>query len=173
MFATIRLPNFYLQAAVRHQPELNGKAVAVIDGDAAKAVLLEINEHAERAGVCAGMAPSQALARCLELIVKARARNQEQCLTDILLEHAFTLAPYVEATGPGLCTVQFTDARDIEQKVSRVVQRLHGLEIIGRAGIAENPDTSLFASHVAKPVLQVNAARDFLAPLPIETLALS
>lgn len=172
MFATLWLPNFYLQSATRHQPELLGKAVGVLDGEAAKAVLLEINEHAEQAGVCGGMAPSQALARCLHLIVKARARIQEQCLNEVLIEHAFTLAPFVEATGPGVCTIQFTDARDVERKVNEIVGRLRDLDVIACAGIAANADTSLLAAHAALPVLKVNATRDFLAPLPIETLAI-
>ena len=33
MFATIYLPNFCLQAATRHQPELCEKPVALIDGE--------------------------------------------------------------------------------------------------------------------------------------------
>ena len=33
MFATIYLPNFYLQAATRHPPELRAKPVALIDGE--------------------------------------------------------------------------------------------------------------------------------------------
>jgi hypothetical protein len=31
MFATIYLPDFYLQAALRHQPDLSDKPVALID----------------------------------------------------------------------------------------------------------------------------------------------
>ena len=35
-----------------------------------------------------------------------------------------------------------------------------------------DPDTSFLAAHLAKPVLQVDDAQKFLAPLPIETLAI-
>ncbi len=171
MFATIWLPKFYLQAATRHQPELRDEAIAVLDGEATKAVLLEINDKAERAGVGAGMAPSQGLARCLSLIIKARALTQEQCLTDLLLEHAFSLAPFVEATGRGTCVVQFTDWRRVTEKAHDVVERLARLDVIARVGIATNADTSLLAAHAATPVLLVETALEFLAPLPIETLA--
>ena len=40
MFATIYLPDFYLQAALRHQPDLTGKPVALIDDQEKKAVII-------------------------------------------------------------------------------------------------------------------------------------
>lgn len=172
MFATIYLPNFYLQAVLRHQSELRAQPVALLDAEDAKPVILELNATAEQAGVCKGMTPSQGLARCLQLVVKARSRPQEKLLDDILLQHAFMLAPYVEATARGICTVEFTDNRNLTDKVSRAIERLAQAEVNAQAGIARAPDTSLFAAHLAKPVLQIDDAKKFLAPLSIDTLAL-
>ena len=118
MFATILLPNFYLQAIARHQPKLRDQPFAVLDDTAIKAVILQLNEAAENEGVRAGMTPSQALARCLHLVIKARARDCEQQISDILLHHAFMLSPFVEATAPGVCTVHFMQScsRDCRSK---------------------------------------------------------
>lgn len=171
MFATIYLPNFYLQAALRHQPELSTKPVALLDDQKTKAVIVQLTSVAENAGVSKGMTPSQGLARCLQLIVKTRRPSQEKLLDEVVLQHAFTLAPYVEATGPGVCTVQFTDQRNLAEKVERVIESLADSEIFAQAGIADAPDTSFLAAHLAKPVLQIDNAKKFLAPLPIETLA--
>ena len=173
MFATIYLPNFYLQAILRHQSELCAKPVALLNEEDAKPVILQLNQVAESAGVCKGMTPSQGLARSLHLVVKVRSRTQEKLLNEILLQHAFMLAPYVEATAPGICTVEFTDNRNLTDKVARVIERLTAAEIIAQAGIASAPDTSLLAAHLGKPVLQIEDARKFLAPLPIETLDLA
>ncbi|MDQ6764606.1 MAG: hypothetical protein M3Z22_00665 [Verrucomicrobiota bacterium] len=173
MFATLYAPNFYLQAALRHQPELSAKAVALIDDQEAKPVFIQINQAAEKAGVYCGMSPSQGLARHLPLIVKTRLRGQEKLLDELLLQFACTLAPFVEATAPGVCTVQFTDTKDLLGKVERVIAQLRESEIHAQGGIAPTPDASFLAAHLAKPVLQVTNARDFLAPLPIETLALA
>src|SRR5437868_15097539 len=107
MFATILLPNSYLPAIARDQPQLLAHPLAVLDDTVIKAVILQLNEAAENEGVRAGMAPSQALARCLHLVIKTRARDCEQQISDILLHHAFMLSPFVEATAPGVCTVQF------------------------------------------------------------------
>jgi hypothetical protein len=117
------------------------------------------------------MTPSQALARSLQVIIKVRARAQEKSIQETLLHYSFTLSPFVEATAPGVSTIQFTDNRNLLEKVSRVVEQLKDGEIAAQAGIADKPDTSFLAAHLAQPVIQVDNAKTFLAPLPIETLA--
>jgi DNA polymerase IV len=173
MFATIYLPDFYLQAAMRHQPELNGKPVALLDTHEKKAGLTQLNATAEKLGVRRGMTPSQGLARSLALVIKVRNQVQEKLLEEILLHLAGTLSPYVEATGPGLSTVEFTDSRNLETKVAKVVQQLADSEISAQAGIAPTPDASFLAAHLAQPVLQIDNASEFLASLPIEILTIA
>jgi nucleotidyltransferase/DNA polymerase involved in DNA repair len=172
MFATIYLPDFYLQAALRHQPELRGKPVALIDDQEKKAVIIQLNAAAEETGVRSGMTPSQGLARNLQLVIKVRNHAQEKLLQEILLHFAGTLAPYLEATGPGVSTVQFTDAKNVAARVTDVIARLAESEIIAQAGIAPTPDASFLAAHLATPVLQIDNSTEFLAALPIEVLAI-
>src|SRR6266576_2033276 len=119
MFATIYLPNFYLQAAMRHQPGLCAKPVALIEEQEKKPVIVQLNDTAEKAGIYKGMTPSQS-----------------------------------------------------HDNVLRVIEQLAECEISAQAGIAPTPDTSFLAAHLAKPVLQIENAKEFLAPLPIETLAM-
>lgn len=173
MFATLYLPDFYLQAALRHQSELADKPVALIDDQEKKAVIIQLNAAADRAGIRIGMTPSQGLARCLEVVIKVRSQSEEKILQDILLHFGGTLSPYVEATGAGLSTVQFTDTRNIAAKVSHVVAQLAESEIAAQAGIAPTPDASFLAAHLARPVLQIDNATEFLAALPIEVLAIN
>ncbi|HKS31790.1 MAG TPA: hypothetical protein VJR28_05225 [Chthoniobacterales bacterium] len=178
MFATILLPNLYLQAIARHQPKLRDQPLAVLDDTAIKAVILQLNEAAENEGVCAGMTPSQALARCLHLVIKARARDCEQQISDILLHHAFMLSPFVEATACGVCTVQFMQPNNSSSQLPvRLTEKLHCIvdllarcDLIAHAGIAANPDASFLAAHRAGPVTHVTESKAFLAQLPIETL---
>jgi hypothetical protein len=173
MFATIYLPNFYLQAAIRHHPKLRAQPVALIDTSKSKVSIIELNELAEKAGVAKGMTPSQALARSLQVVIRTRERAQENVIDEILLQHAFMLSPFVEASSAGVCTVQFTDNRDLTAKLSRIIAKLEKCEIHAQAGIASSPDTSFLAAHLARPVLQIDQLKEFLAPLPIETLALA
>jgi len=197
MFATIYLPNFYLQAAMRHQPRLCAKPVALIEEQEKKPVIVQLNDVAEKAGIDKGMTPSQALARSLQVVIKVRARQQEKSIQKILLHYAFTLSPFVEETAPGICTVQFTKwhrhpsdnqlARHGEsvppyggrtgsqsyQNVLCVIERLTECEIRAQAGIAVTPDTSFLAAHLARPVMHIEKVKEFLASLPIETLAIT
>ena len=173
MFATIYPPDFYLQAVLRHRPELQGKPVAVIDDQEKKAVIVQLNSAAEQAGVRCGMTPSQGLARSLQLVVKTRKFSQEKVMQEILLRSAGTLAPYVEATGPGILTIQFTDTKNPRERIVRVINQLRDAEIVVQAGIAATPDASFLAAHLAKPILQIDNANEFLAALPIETLTTS
>src|SRR5437870_5004691 len=108
MFAALYLPDFPLQAALRHEPELHARPVALVDDEENKATIIHLTKSAAETGVSKGMTASQALARCLSLIIRSRARAQEKIADQILLHYAATLAPEIEATAPGVCTIRFT-----------------------------------------------------------------
>jgi protein ImuB len=185
MFATILIPNFYLQAALRHQAISLETPVALINEKDKKPVIIQLNRAAEAAGVSNGMTPSQGLARCLPLLIKTRSASQEKSIQEIALHYAFSLSPYVESTGAGVCTVEFMERQSLQHarlaeqagrlfsKVSEVIDQLAGCEIIAQAGLSKTPDTSFLAAHLAHPVLYIEDPKEFLAPLPIETLAIS
>jgi nucleotidyltransferase/DNA polymerase involved in DNA repair len=173
MFATIYLPNFYLQAALRHEVKSQGKAAVLIDDQERTGIIIQLNQLAENAGVRKGMTPSQALARCSDLVIKSRSPAREKMIEEIALHCAFSLSPYVEATGPGLYTVEFRDKRELLRKVSAVIAQLGDCEIVAQAGISELADTSFLAAHLARPVLEVDETNKFLAPLPIDILAIA
>ena len=118
------------------------------------------------------MTPSQGLARCLNLVIKPRSSIQEESLTNLLLQYCFSLTPLVEATAPGVWTVQFTRVDNLFEKVTSIVHRLGALEIAAQAGIAPTPDMSFLAANLAQPVLEISRPEKFLAPLPIDILAI-
>ena len=51
-------------------------------------------------------------------------------------------------------------------------QQIQFRDITAQAGIASTPDLSLLIAHLARPVLKVENPKEFLAPLPIETLTM-
>jgi hypothetical protein len=53
-----------------------------------------------------------------------------------------------------------------------VIEQLAECEIRAQAAVAPTSDSSFLAAHLARPVLQIENAQEFLAPLPIETLAI-
>jgi hypothetical protein len=98
---------------------------------------------------------------------------QEKTIQQILLHHAFTLSPFVEDTAPGICSVQFTDCHNLNKKVCRVIEQLRECDIQAQAAVAPNADSSFLAAHLARPMLEVENAKEFLASLPTETLAVT
>src|SRR5437899_12343574 len=98
MFANIYLPNFYLHAATRHHPKLRAQPVALIDTAESKVWIIQLNELAEKVGIAKRMSPSQALERCLQVVIRTRERAQENVIDEILLQHAFMLSPFVAAS---------------------------------------------------------------------------
>jgi hypothetical protein len=171
VFAALYLPDFELQALLRHTPALYQQPVALLDNEEAKAKIIQLTKPAAAAGVTIGMTASQGLARCLSLTIKGRIREQEKIAGEILLHHAATLAPEIEATAPGICTVHFTSRKNCRQNVARVVRQLAALELRAQAGLAASPDLSFLAACLARPVLEIDDAKEFLAPLPLELLS--
>ncbi len=170
MFVALYLPAFALQAALRPAPEWHRQPVALLDDEQARATILQMTPSAAADGVEAGMTASQAQARCLSLTIKSRAWAQEKIAGEILLHHAAALAPEIEATAPGVCTVRLTAPKNGQKSVERVVRQLAKLELTAQAGLAATPDLSFLAACLAQPVLQIDDPAKFLAPLPIETL---
>jgi hypothetical protein len=97
-------------------------------------------------------------------------RAQEKIAGEILLHHAAMLAPEIEATAPGICTVHFTSLKNCRENVEAVVRQLAQLQLTAQAGLAATPDLSFLAAFRARPILQIDDPRKFLGPLPIEAL---
>ena len=173
MFATIYLPNFFLQAAIRHQDLSPSTPIALIEEQEKKPLIIQLNQCAEHAGVRVGMVPSQGLARCLELVIKTRSAANEAALSNLVLQYCFSLSPYVEATAPGVWTIQFTRTTGVYENVANVIQQLGKCALTTHGGIGATPDLSFIAANLTDSVLQIDNADQFLAPLPIDVLAIT
>jgi protein ImuB len=116
VFAAIYIHNFSLQSALRHEPDLLPKPVVLTDPALTKPCITQLTPAARASGICAGMSPSQAMARCGNLVVKTRSPQQEQAAMETLMQTAYAFSPRIEATASGVCTIE-----------------LKGLGMVGRA----------------------------------------
>lgn len=173
-YAVLEVPAFPLHARLRLERSVQ-QPTAIYSGSGRRAVLAHLNDAAVRHGLRAGMSAVQALGLCPELKLWAPNETAEAEAMTLLLNAAWKLAPRVEATAPGLCTVAL-DGRDLaalRDDVRRLLAELplHGLPL--RVGVAPTPGVARFAAFHAAPEAWVENSVSFLAPLPVGLLELT
>ncbi len=169
MFAVIYIPHFPLQAVLRHSPELHTRPVAVVEQrTATKAVILHMTEAARAHGVHEGMSSTQAMARCAQIVIKLQSAVQETATQEVLLQFAYGFSPFIEATAPGLCTIDLRGKAD--RCTEALVTQIRTLNLHAQIGVGETPDLALIAARHARPFLWVENSRAFLDSLPVASL---
>ncbi len=166
--AVLFAPDFSLQALRRSEPALMGKPVVLARGEGRKARVTEVS--AEAATVAPGLAVTLAIARCPGIIVRTRDLAAEADATRLLVAAALTLAPRVEDTAAGCCTVDLrgADAAQTESRMHACVVELAAFGLAVLIGAAGTPLLASYAARRARPVLIVGDARKFLEPLPVD-----
>jgi len=95
MFACIYIPNFAVAAALRAEPELQDRPLAIFEGKPPLEKLIAVNEHAKGLGSAPGMTKAQA-ELCSELTLRPRSSLQESSAHATLLDCAQSFSPCVE-----------------------------------------------------------------------------
>ncbi|PTY04740.1 hypothetical protein DB347_18725 [Opitutaceae bacterium EW11] len=142
---------------------------AVLSGDTKKAVVLQANALARAAGVTPGMSAPQAQARCATIVFCQPSSSADREAQQLLLACALDVAPSVEDTAPGICTIDVTGlpAEERSRHVAHALCQLreHGLTATG--GIAATPLLALYAARDTTSVRTVENAPAFLHRLPL------
>jgi protein ImuB len=169
MFAVLRITDFALQAVVRHEPDHARQPAALFAATTRKSLVLVANSAARAAGVEVGMSASQAIARCPSLRIRTVQPEAEAEARAALLAVSFTLSPTVEATAPGISTIDLNgcERSTLPSAAHAAVATLHRLDLPATCGLATTPLLALYAARVAQPVLFVDDVPAFLAPLPL------
>ena len=171
-YAVLFAPEFRLQATLRHAPHLDDQPVALLDSGGKKPRVAEFNAMARSTRVEVGMTPTQALARCAELVLVSGNPGHERSAQDALLQTAETLSPFLESTGPGIVTVELATECPLAESdfAQKCVCPLVPLGLDVRVGVAATPELALLSARFGDPVRVVDSAATFLAPLPIGVL---
>src|SRR5262249_29248044 len=117
VFAVVYIPHFSLQAALRHEPELWQTPVALVDPARNVPVVCAATETARLAGVEEGLTPTQAQARCDKVKIRHRSAAKEAKATEVILECAYSFSPNIEATAPGVCTLDLRGLSALREDV--------------------------------------------------------
>jgi protein ImuB len=172
MFATLFIPDFALQAALRYQPELRQAAIALIPEKTARARILQSTALARAAGALPGMTPSQGQARCPELQILIRTPEAERCARAAVLDCAGAFSAYLEDTADGVCTLELKRVRNlrVEEFAESLLGRIARLQLEARVGFAPKASLALLAAQSTERWRQVRTASE-LGGLPLTSLA--
>src|SRR5579864_8009694 len=128
-FACIYVSNFPVAAALRAEPELQARALAIVEGKPPLEKILAVNEEAVRLGIAPGMAKAQA-ELCLELALRPRSALQESAAHAALLDLA------------GMESL-FGSLPEISRAISN---RATTLGLVANVAVASNPDAAMLAA---------------------------
>lgn len=182
MFAVVYIPDFSLQAVLRHEPELWESPLALLENESAKAKVSQATAAARRFGVGGGLSSTQAKARCEGIRFRARSIPQEEAAQEILLQCAYASAAFIESTAPGVCTLDLRGlpilkaeaaSSALETWSNELRSRLQAFHLSARVGVAATPGIARQASRQASAFLQVIEPESFWKQLPIESLPMS
>lgn len=178
MFAVVYIPQFSLQSALRHEPKLWDKPLALVDPLSRPPRVLEVTEPACAAGVEAGLTPTQALARCSQILIRSRSLPQESGATDALHQCAYGFSPHLEETSAGICTLDLANIAGVsgvgrealERWAARLQWALAQVHLAAAVGLGTTPNVARHAARWGAGIEVVEDAKTFIAALPVAAL---
>src|SRR5579862_3917940 len=183
MFACIYIPNFSIAAALRAEPELQARPIAIFEGKPPLEAISAVNENASRLGIAPGMTKAQA-ELCSELALRPRSALQESSAHSALLDCAQSFSPCVEDSA---CNTALLDLAGMESlfgslhKIAGAIsERAAALGLATKIAIASNPDAALLAARgmcgpgalarAGLAVIPPGKEAESLGALPVEVL---
>ena len=148
-FASIYVPDFPVQAVVRAEPALRGRAIALVDGTPPLWSVVAANEAALRAGITLGMAKAQA-EQFSGVEIRQRSRGQEEAAHTALLDLGWSVSPRVEDTAPDTITLDLAGLHSLfgsEEEIARqLTQGASRFGLAAHVAVAANPDVAIHAA---------------------------
>ena len=148
-FACIYVPNFPVAAALRAEPELKTRAVAILEGKPPLEKISAVNDKAARIGIAPDMTKAHA-ELCAELALRPRSPLHESAAHAALLDCAQSFSPCVEDAA---CDTVLLDLAGMESllgslpEISRAIHhRAATLGLEANVAVASNPDTAVLAA---------------------------
>jgi protein ImuB len=174
-FASIHVPNFLVQAAVRAESQLRARAVVLVDGTPPIWNVVAANETALQAGMELGMAKSQA-AQFRNVEIRHRSRLQEKSAHAALLDLGASVSPRMEDTAPDTIILDIAGLSSLfgsEENIARhLMQRASGLGLITHIAVSSNLEVALHAARGFPGITLIPSGEEAkcLGGLPVRAL---
>jgi len=148
-FACIYVPNFPVAATLRAEPELQARAIAILEGKSPLEKIIAVNEKAARMGIAPDMTKAQA-ELCPDLALRPRSALRESAAHAALLDCAQSFSPCVEDAACDTALVDLAGMESLLGSLPEISRALHHraatLGLAANVAVASNPDTAVLAA---------------------------
>ncbi len=181
-FACIYVPNFPVAAALRVEPELQARPIAILEGTPPLEKIIAVNENAGAFGITPGMTKAQG-ELCAELALRPRSALQESSAHAALLDCAQSFSPCVEDSTPDTVFLDLAGMESLLGSLPEILRaifnRATALGLQANVAIASNPDAALLAARglcgvgtacAGITLIPAGKEAEQLGPLPVEVL---
>jgi protein ImuB len=180
VFAAIHVPDFMLQAVVRAEPHLRGRALVLIEGTPPLEIVVAASEAAAHLGIELGMAKSQVEQfRGIEIRHRfsAQVRAHEKSAHAALLDLGWSFSPRLEDVAPDTIVLDLAGLHVLhashENIADQLVQRACALGLTTNVAIASKIEFSIIAarSFSGTTLIPPGQESERLGHLPVQALS--
>src|SRR5450432_828477 len=174
-FTAIHISDFIVQAIVRGEVTLRGKAVAIVEGTPPLWSVVADSRRALQIGVEPGMAKSQA-AQFTAVEIRHRSAAREKAAHEALLDLGWSISPRVEDTAPDTIVADLAGLGSLfggEEKIAQeLAKRGASLGFNANIAVAERIEAAILASRGLPGVTLIAPGEEAkrLGILPVGTL---
>ena len=148
-FACIYVPNFSVAAALRAEPELETRAVAIFEGKPPLEQIFAVNEQACKLGISPGMSKAQG-ELCPGIALRQRSPLQESSTHSALLDCAQSFSPVVEDTTRDTVLLDLSGMESLFGSLTKIsheiFDRATALGLHANVATASNPNAARLAA---------------------------
>lgn len=177
-FASIFISNFMMQAVVRSEPALRGRAAALIDGAAPVWSVVALTAEAAKAGIALGMTKSQ-VQQFFRVEIRHRSAARETAAHAALLDLGWSLSPRVEDTAPDAIVLDLAGLNSLlgsdESIAAQLAARATNLGLLPQIAVASKMEIAIVAARGFEGITLIPEGRDaeILGNLPVTALSTS
>src|SRR5579864_6674477 len=148
-FASVYVPNFMVQAAVRAEPELRERALALVEGDPPLWKIVAANPGALQAGIESGMGGSQAR-QFSSVEIRRRTPGLEKAAHAALLDVGWSVSPRVEDAAADTVVLDIAGLTSLFGSVKNLaealVERAASIGLRPHVAVASNIEAAIHAA---------------------------
>ena len=174
-FASVYVPNFLVQSVVRAEPELRGRALALVDGEPPLWKVVAASEGALRAGIELGIGGSQAKQFC-GVEIRRRSPGLEKAAHAALLDVGWSISPRVEDTAPDTMVLDIAGLTSLFESVKNLTavlaERAASIGLCPQIAAASNIEAAILAARGFPGITLIppGEEKERLSSLPVEVL---